>query len=371
MPAPPRLGPLVAALLPGAEIERVVPLAPDAAPPASGTAGDAKAAGYGLPLLVSARLPGGGARRLVFRTQAPNEFGHDRLADRAEAVALAWATFPTLPAHVRALDAGAVLADGTLVSLRDAADFYLVTGWADGTPYADDLRRVARERRVAPLDLDRAAALARAAAGLHAARLDDPVAWRRALRDLLGHGEGIFGVADAYPADTPAAPPARLRAIEERCLGWRWRLRGRADRLRRTHGDLHPFNVLFGEGEAFTLLDASRGGKGDPADDVTALAVNYPFFALDHPGAWRGGLRALWHAFWAAYLEASGDREVLEVAPPWVAWRALVLACPRFYPDLSPAARDAVLALAERALEAGRLDLAAPEALAPLAGGPP
>ena len=101
------------------------------------------------------------------------------------------------------------------------------------------------------------------------------MAWRRAVRDLLGHGEGIFGIVDGYPDGVPGAPPERLEALERAALAWRWRLRGRAGRLRRTHGDFHPFNVIFAEGTRFTLLDASRGGLGDPADDLVALTVNY------------------------------------------------------------------------------------------------
>ncbi|MGB8930340.1 MAG: phosphotransferase, partial [Anaeromyxobacteraceae bacterium] len=200
-------------------------------------------------------------------------------------------------------------------------------------------------------------------ASFHAERWDDADRWHRAVRDLVGHGEGIFGMVDGYPPDTPAAPPARLRAIEERCLAWRWRLRDLRHRLARTHGDFHPFNVLFpppGAAEDplhFRLLDASRGGAGDPADDLTAMAINYLFFSLEHRAAWPRGLGPLWRAFLETYLAAAADEEVHETAPPFLAWRALVVASPRFYPNLSAEARDAVLAFAERVLDRGFLDV--------------
>jgi aminoglycoside phosphotransferase (APT) family kinase protein len=206
------------------------------------------------------------------------------------------------------------------------------------------------------LDLERCDALSRALAALRTAPLRDAVAWRRAVRDLVGHGEGVFGIVDAYGDDVPAAPPARLARLEERCLEWRWRLRGRPERLCRTHGDFHPFNIVFGEGSRFTLLDASRGCKGDPADDVVALTVNYVFFALQSAGSWRRGFAPLWRRFWEATLAAPGGAAVLESAAPFLAWRALVLGCPRFYPALAPAARDALLRLAERALAAPAFD---------------
>jgi hypothetical protein len=354
---------LAGALVPGAQVEAVEPLAPDA----SG-AGE-KAEGYGRPLLVTVVTPGGERARFVFRTFVANEFGHDRRADRFEEAILAYDLFARTPGHVRALDVGFVARDGSLRSLGDAGEPWLATGWAEGTLYAEDLRRVGREGRSGPLDLARCEALATYLARLHAEKLVDGVAWRRAVRDLLGHGEGIFGVVDAFPDGVPAAPPERLHALEARCLSSRWRLRGLGARLSRTHGDFHPFNLVFrpqgpgDDGTAFTALDASRGGQGDPADDVIALAVNYPFFALQHPGSWRDGFGPLWRRFLSSYLRQARDPGLLAAAPPFLAWRALVLASPRFYPRLAPAARDALLGLAERTLDAGALDPDAVEAL--------
>jgi hypothetical protein len=322
--------------------------------------------GYGEPLKLTIRDGEGATRAIVFRTQAANEFGHDRLSDRMDEALVAWELFNRTPGHVRALDVGAIGADGRLVSLRGTGEPYLVTEWAEGSLYAEDLRRIARDGSAGPLDHARAAALAAYLVQLHSERLDDPPAWRRAVRDLLGHGEGIFGMVDGYPPETPVAPPARLRAIEERCIAWRWRLRDRTRRLARTHGDFHPFNVVFrpgGDGAAFTLLDASRGGRGDPADDLTALSVNYVFFAAEHREAWARGLRPLWRTFWDGYLAAARDPEVLETAPPFLAWRALVVASPRFYPGLGAPGRDLLLGLAERALDEGRLDLDLPDRL--------
>jgi hypothetical protein len=365
---PDGLAALADRLFPGAVIERAERLLPDAA----GASGDdaEKALGYGEPLEVIVRERDGRRHALVFRTQAANEYGHDRRADRVEGAVLAYDVFGEIPGHARALDVGLVGDDGRLVSLRGTGEPYLVTDWAEGTLYAEDLRRIAREGVARPLDLARCEALAAWLAALHARKLDDPVAWRRAIRDLLGHGEGIFGIVDGYPEDVPAAPAARLRAIEERCLAWRWRLRGQTGRLARTHGDFHPFNVVFAPGAPgddtatrFTPLDASRGGKGDPADDLTAMAVNYVFFAAEHRGAWARGLGPLWRTLWSRWLAAAGDADALLVAPPFLAWRALVVSSPRFYPHLGAAARDLLLSLAERALDAGRLDLDLPDAL--------
>jgi hypothetical protein len=357
------LASVAASLVPGGRLVSYEPLRPDSS---GAGAGEEKALGYGNPIRLLVQDAAGAVRAFVFRTEAANEFGHQRVADRMAEALVSWDLFNRMPDHVRAVDVGALSSGASPVSLRDAGEPYLVTEWVEGARYADDLRRVAREGALGPLDLPRAEALARWLVALHAERHEDAHAWRRAVRDLVGAGEGIFGIVDGYPAETPAAPPERLQAIEERCLAWRWRLRDRPRRLARTHGDFHPFNILFrpgGDGLSLTLLDASRGGQGDPADDVTALAVNFVFFAAERRAAWRPALAVLWRRFWEVYLSGAGDPGVLDTAPPFLAWRALVVACPRFYPGLGAPARDLLLTLAERSLDAGRLDLDLPDRL--------
>jgi aminoglycoside phosphotransferase (APT) family kinase protein len=349
---PPGVARRVRALCDGARIVEVRALAPDAAR-ADPTG---KAQGYGLPRRIRLRHADGRERNVVFRTAASDDFGHDRRSDRALGMILAHDTFGAVPRHVRALDVGTILDDGRLESVREGGEFYLVTEWAPGRPYARDLRRIAAEGRSGPADVKRCEALARYLVELHARRGERRAGYTRAIRDLVGHGEGVFGMVDGYPSNVPGAPHRRLRAIEEACVGWRWRLRGYEGRLRRTHGDFHPFNVVFDRGEDFVLLDASRGGRGDPADDVTCMAINYVFFALDRRESWKRGLAPLWRAFWRSYLEGSGDRELLQCAAPFLAWRGLVLACPRFYPGLAEDGRDRLLGLVERALAAPRFD---------------
>jgi aminoglycoside phosphotransferase (APT) family kinase protein len=316
-----------------------------------------KSAGYGDPRRVRVATPDG-ERSFVFHVQRADGFGHDRRADRAADQLLAFDTFGHIPRHARALDVGAVRTDGTLVSLAETGELYLVTEWVEGTPYAEDLRGIARAARLGPIDLARADALCDYLVALHAHRPPAAAGYRRSVRDLVGSGEGLFGMIDAYPADTPGAPPDRLRAIEHRCLDWRWRLRAHEGRITRTHGDFHPFNIVFQDAESFRLLDASRGCAGDPADDVAALAINFVFFALDHAGAWPGAMRMLFQRFLLRYVERTGDDQLLDVLAPWFAWRGLVVASPAFYPDLPGAARDRLLRFVERALDAPRFDLA-------------
>jgi aminoglycoside phosphotransferase family enzyme len=165
-----------------------------------------------------------------------------------------------------------------------------------------------------------------------------------------------MGILDSYPHPYPLLPPETCAAIERSAVDARWRLRDRHRRLSRTHGDFHPWNILFREGTDFSLLDRSRGEWGEPADDVAALGINYLFFGLRRRAARAERraaepLRFLFCAFLEAYLRASGDQDVLEVLPPFLAFRALVIAHPLWYPELDDSTRRALILFARRMMD--------------------
>jgi aminoglycoside phosphotransferase (APT) family kinase protein len=313
--------------------------------------------------LLTVRSAQGAQRKLVFRTQRSDDFGHDRRADRAAEALLAYDTRAETPRHAGVVDVGAILSSGQVHSLRDAGELYWVTDFVPGEVYAEDLRRIGDGKKASADDLARCDELVAYLASLHAEKLGRPAEYRRAVRDLIGHGEGIFGIVDSYPDDMEPRTLDQVRRIEQRCAEWRWKLRGREARLSRTHGDFHPFNILFDEGGGLWLLDASRGCRGDPADDATCLAINFLFFGFEHQSSWTQGFGPLWRRFWEGYLEKTGDQELLTVAPPYFAWRALVVANPLWYPNAHADVRYRLLGFAERALTDGRLEPADAEEL--------
>ena len=166
-----------------------------------------------------------------------------------------------------------------------------------------------------------------------------------------------MGILDSYPHPYAPLPPTACEAIERAAVGWRWRLRTRSERLARVHGDFHPWNILFREGTDFSVLDRSRGEWGEPADDVAALAINYLFFGLrraareGRPGVVVEPFLALFRTFLDEYVRASGDRALFEVLPPFFAFRAFVLAHPRWYPTLDATTRAAIIAFGRAMIE--------------------
>lgn len=161
-----------------------------------------------------------------------------------------------------------------------------------------------------------------------------------------------MGMLDSYPADFVLAPPAKLTKIEERCVAWRWRINALHHRLSQVHGDFHPWNILRQEQNRFMLLDRSRGEWGEPADDVSALSINYILFSLRQYGRLAGPFQQLFDAFWERYLKQSGDEEILTVIQPFYVWRALVVAHPVWYPSLTDEVRAKLFRLIDELLAA-------------------
>jgi hypothetical protein len=311
--------------------------------------------GYGRPFLVSCKI-GDANRRLVFHCIRPNMFGREREEDRVAAVWLDYRTFGRLPRHVPATDIIIRTQEGKLKSIRDAEEMLLVTDYREGRLYAEDLIRMRDHPTLTPLDLQRAQRLGAYLAEIHQEKRDDPVLWRRRLRDLVGHGEGIMGLVDSYPTDQDYARPDYLRSIEEMANRWRWRLKPLSPRLAQVHGDFHPFNIIFEESDGLWVLDRSRGEWGEPADDVSCMAINYLFFSMQRFGRLEHPFADLHTAFWNSYFASASDEGLLRVIQPWFAWRALVLASPVWYPDLEPGARVKLLRFARRVMTLKRYD---------------
>lgn len=295
--------------------------------------GEIKEGGYGTPLLIDYTL-NGTPQRAVLHTVRAGPFGHEHMADRAQMLLWDHASFGQLPRHIRSIDAGAFLHHGPPVSLGNAEEFFILTEYAEGHGYYEDMNKLRDGSSLQDLDVSRADALADYLLEIHRVKGNEPGLYVRRIRELIGHSECIMGLVDSYPTKPDVVDPACLKTIEQSCVAWRWKLKDRAHRLRQVHGDFHPWNILFRDDADFTLLDRSRGEWGEPADDVTCLTMNYIFFSLQRYGRLDGDFDILFRRFWDRYLTGSGDTEILQVSAPFFAFRGLVMANPLWYPTL-------------------------------------
>jgi thiamine kinase-like enzyme len=303
----------------------------------------------GKPLLVEVQVAGE-PDQLVLSTVRPDKFAHQRRADRAGSILQDYDTFNKLPQHVPSLGVGAFTEGGNLLSLAKASEFFLVTHYASGRKFVYDLKKLLGGAELIPEDKTRVLALSEYLVKIHSQKHKNPALYHHYIRQLLGDGDGIFGLTDSYPSNFSIAPPSRLQRIERTLVDWRWRLKDRTDRLSQIHGDYHPRNILFQKDGRFFVLDRSRGEWGEPAVDVSAMTINFIFFSLQRYGTFRGTFKVLFDIFWEHYLQNTHDVEISNVIQPFYARHALFLAHPSKYPNVDNKTRQLLFNFIESVL---------------------
>ena len=314
---------------------------------------DVKGFGYGVPYLIEFTIEGR-LEHVIFETLSPGGLGRDFFSDRAGILLWQHSVFNKLPNHVHSVDVGSFLSDGeTLLSLGNCTEFFLLREFVEGSPYQGDLDRIKNTFSVTDQDEERCVALSDYLVGIHSVKKDAPELYLRRVRDLLGYGEGIFGLTDGYPGSSDYVDEKYLLEIEKSCLEWRWHLRHKVQRLSQVHGDFHPHNILFKEGEVeFTVLGRSIDEWGEPAEDVAAMTMNYIFHSLKAFEEMNGPYGRLFILFWKNYLDKTGDDEILKVIQPFYAWRSLAMASPLRNPHLTSAVRKKILRFGRKVLDA-------------------
>jgi aminoglycoside phosphotransferase family enzyme len=317
-----------------------------------------KGFGYGKPYFVKFERGDGELKEVVISTMKGDGFGHDHFSDRAQVLIWQHHAFNTLPKHVRSLDVGYVTKDGRMESAGDAEEYFIVCDKVEGEEYVNDLNRLREGGSVRELDKERASALASYLADIHTVKNDNAGLYVRRIRELVGHNECIFGLTDSYPSRNEFITSEELKAIEKKCIDWRWKLKERTKRLCMVHGDFHPWNVMFRRGTDFTVLDRSRGEWGEAADDVSSMTINYLFFGLlkTNGKALDKDFKGLYETFFKVYLEKTGDYDLLELIQPFYAFRGLVVASPIWYPHISMDTRRKLFNFIRNVLKAEEFD---------------
>lgn len=301
-----------------------------------------------------------GIRSYVIKSLLTEGLGHDYPSDRAAVFLLDLDEYRNLPNHIKALDVLSEMEDGSIKSIGGGREYYLLMEKAEGRDYFYDIRLFAQKSTLDELDRKKIQVMASYLARIHAVKKDSPTLYRRKLRDTVGHGECLMGVFDTYPDGVVSTEV--MSDIIKKSIDWIMKLKPKYKRLSQVHGDFHPGNIWFAPSADsksdstvsetdFTLLDRSRGPWGEPADDVTAMTINYIFFSIINHGDVRGSYREALQLFFDHYIRESGDAEIKKVVAPFYAFRGAVVANPLFYPQVTDEQRRKIFLFIKKILD--------------------
>ncbi len=305
-----------------------------------------------------------GVRSYVVKTLLSEGLGHDYPSDRAGVFLFDLDEYKNLPRHVKAIDVLSEMEDGSIKSIGGGREYYLLMEKGTGRHYFNDLTEFSHRDKLEIYDIEKIEVMTSYLADIHSVKKDSKTLYWRKLRDTVGHGECLMGVFDTYPEGTLSYE--EMAEITKKSVDWIARLKPKYRRLCQIHGDFHPGNIWFatpspllGNGGSggvmdFILLDRSRGPWGEPADDVTALTVNYIFFSIWHFASVKGSYLEGLKMFFEKYVSLTGDDELCSVVAPFYAFRGAVVANPVFYPDLTPVKRKLIFRFVNNVLDDDR-----------------
>lgn len=288
---------------------------------------------------------------IILRTIRPEGFSHDYLSDRAATFLLQHNLAKKIPAHALSLDVCG-LANKKIVPIGDCKEFFQLVEVIEGKPYFEDLEKIKKQNKLEKEDKNKALLLSNYLVNLHKKKFNDKnnkdkkimakSIYKRHLRDCIGHGEMLMGVIDTYPDKVKFINKKEIVEIVSKAFSFKENIKQNYNRLCTIHGDFHPGNIIFQKNK-FRLLDASRELFGEPADDLTCLALNYIWYAIMQKGNFSGPFKELFDIFWSNYLEKTKDYEINKIAPLFFTFRGFVVAHPIFYKDQSNKVRKKIM----------------------------
>ena len=285
-------------------------------------------------------------RSVILRNPVSVADGDQHIASRVRHALWQFQAFNRLPHHARAYAVGALGADGRQYDLGDVREPFILEEDVQGRDLMSDLwDGTAGDDRVHRELL----ACARLLREVHRRELPDGADYRRSLREYTVR---YCRLLDTFPEGSEFVA-RHGEAVTQSGLRWYWRLRGHPERLSVIHGDFHPGNILFRDGD-ICVIDRKHLEYGDPNEDVAPLVVNVLVAALARHGRLTEPHVAQLSDFFAEYLRGGVNADYAEWMPPFVLTRLLVLANPDWY-ALEEGVRQRIWRFAAEVCELDRL----------------
>ncbi|MDA3835995.1 MAG: hypothetical protein PF542_00065 [Nanoarchaeota archaeon] len=270
--------------------------------------------------------------RYVLKSIFANNLGMDHFSDRAQSFLLAHDSYNSMKNHVRSKDVLARNNEGSLKSVGDSKEFYILMDEAKGEDFFMEMDRV---KILKTLDLSARKKILTVSdflVELHTTKGLCESQYKRKIRNTFSGDGSIMEILDIYPKEEFVKRKEIWKRIVSKAIS-QWEVsKEMSHRSCEIHGDLHPGNIWF-DGDDLVLLDRSRGIVGEPADDISAFLINMIFYSVIETGKFSGVFKEMFDLFWNNYFLRIQDREMRKVLGLFFAFRATVLCHPSIYSD--------------------------------------
>ena len=270
--------------------------------------------------------------RLILKSLRKEGLRHDYLSDRASSLIQAHSDYNLLPNHIHSQDVLVENVSGSLNSLGNAKEFYILMDEAKGKDFGKILGEVKNTGELNAEIKKKILCISDWLVEIHKNKHVSSSLYRRKISDTFGGNGSIMELLSIYPENAFIEYSSEWLNI----LGFNLRFfalsRKLEHRLCEVHGDLHPGNIWFDE-DKLIILDRARGRYGEPADDIVAFVINLILYSLVSSGDFSGNFKELFALFWNNYFQKTGDREMRKIMSPFFAFRIAVITNPIILDD--------------------------------------
>lgn len=271
-------------------------------------------------------------KTLVLKSLFTENLGMDHYSDRAASLLDAHDNYNKMKDHVKSEDVLAHNENNSLTSIGKAKEFYILMEEAKGEDLFKDFEKIKETKQLTEETKEKIKKISDFLVELHKNKHESIPLYRRKIRDTLGSGGSLIGLLDMHPDPAFKQFEEKWIQIVKLSINFWKRSRNMHNRLCEIHADYHPGNLWF-ENQKLTILDRSRGRFGEPADDITAFAINPIMYSLMTNGNFEGPFKEMFDIFWNNYFKQTNDKEMRKIMAPYIAFRVSVVTNPIFYND--------------------------------------
>jgi len=183
----------------------------------------------------------------ILKTLFTENLNLDHSSDRAKSLLLAHDNYNSMENHVKSVDVVGIKEDGSLISVGESKEFFILMDEAKGQDFFKDLESLNTKDSLDEKTRNKVINLTNFLIKLHKKKHNSESLYKRKIRDTIG-SECLMGVLDIYPKETNWTTDKEISEMVKLCVDFWTKTKHMNHRLCEIHGDFHPGNIYISKG---------------------------------------------------------------------------------------------------------------------------